>query len=138
MVRHLTKSEKISFSPSGLIHFSRLDEVVNKCIEKLDSKTQKYFEPHLFEMFFPEQSDVKRTISDNDFSFVKSLSKLNKEDVQRLEEVITEISQLRIESVTDKIKQLRQVISDLTTCAGRKDHLHQWIISFAIRNRRML
>lgn len=119
VVRHLTKSEKISFSPSGLIHFSRLGEVVNKCIEKLDSKTQKYFEPHRFENFFPEQAEVRRAIADNDFTKLKTLSKLNKDELQRLDEVTTEISRLRIESVTDKIKQIRQVILDLTTLIQR-------------------
>lgn len=115
IVRHLTKSEKISFSPAGLMYFSRLGDVVTNCIQRLESKTKKYFEPHGFENLFTESSEVKTAVSDNNFVRLKALLKVSDSDANRYEELGSEISRLKNESVVDKINRLNLVTSDIKT-----------------------
>lgn len=115
---HLTKYNKISFSPSGLSYLTRLSKIYDDCLQKLTTEIAPYPEPHNFGELFPGNSEVKQLITElnakTDTKPLKKLSEVSESEKKRIGEIELSIAELRANEVTVKIADLTQTIEDLT------------------------
>jgi ABC-type Mn2+/Zn2+ transport system ATPase subunit len=119
VVTHLTKSNKISFSPAGLSFFTRLSQVHDECSRRLSEQANALLKPHNFNELFFGSSEIKTQIADlNDKTDLKALqqrSVLSSDDENRMRELDGEIARLKANEIDEKIKETNQTIKDLET-----------------------
>lgn len=119
VVTHLTKSNKISFSPAGLSFLTRLSQIHDECSRRLTERASALLKPHNFNELFFGSSEIKTQIANlNDKTDLKALqqrSVLSPEDENRMRELDAEISSLKANEIAEKIKETNQTIKDLET-----------------------
>ncbi len=114
---HITKFNKISFSPSGLNYLTRLSNIHDECSQKLTTEAAKIPEPHSFGELFPAHSEVRTLIANlglaTDVKMLKRLANLSAVEDARIRDLDLEIAELKANNSSVKITNLRQTVGDL-------------------------
>jgi energy-coupling factor transporter ATP-binding protein EcfA2 len=117
VVIHLTKSEKLSFSPAGLEYLTQLSNVVTECCQRLDATIRNCFSTPPFAARFSGASDAKNLLSGlsskTNTERLKKLASLTEDEDHRLKELDLRIAQLKSDVVSEQIRLLKQAITDL-------------------------
>ncbi len=115
--KHITKSEKISFSPSGLKYLTKLSDVITETVKNFETTFGEYSKSHSFERFFQGESEVKELIGKLDikseFKRLEELSNVSKANLNEETQLESKIADLRIRSVDIKISDCKKKIEDL-------------------------
>lgn len=119
VVTHLTKSNKITFSPAGLSFLTLLSQVHDECSRRLTEQTNALLKPHNFSELFFGSSEIKtQVVNLNDKTDLKALQQwtvLSDDEERRDQELDAEISRLKSNEIGEKIKESKQAITDLET-----------------------
>ncbi len=138
VVTHLTKSNKISFSPAGLSFLTRLSQVHDECSSRLTDRANALLKPHNFNELFFGGSEIKTQIANlNDKTDLKTLhqrSVLSPEDETRMQELDSEIARLKANEIDEKIKETNQTIKDLETLIKQLSVIEQKISQEVFEN----
>lgn len=117
VVTHLTKSNKISFSPAGLSFLTRLSQVHDECSRRLTDQANALLKPHNFNELFFGSSEIKTQITNlnekTDLKTLQQRSVLSPEDETRMQELDSEIARLKANEIDEKIKETNQTVKDL-------------------------
>ncbi|CAN5476755.1 hypothetical protein BH10ACI1_BH10ACI1_26040 [soil metagenome] len=119
VVAHLTKSNKISFSPAGLSFLTRLSQVHDECSRRLAEQMSVLLKPHNFNELFFGDSEIKlqvANLSDKiDLKTLRQWTIFTSNEERRFLELETEIARLKADVINDKIKEIKQTVKDLET-----------------------
>lgn len=114
---HLTKTNKISFIPTGLAYLTKLGEVIDYCNDQLKQKTTAFLNPHTFGRLFQPQSDTSRIIIEliekGKETELKKLASFSEDETKKIQEIDKEIVRLKTQDRTLQIAETRQKIRDL-------------------------
>ena len=117
VVIHLTKSDKLSFSPAGLEYLTQLSTVVTECCQKLEATTRNCFSTPPFAARFSGPSEVTNLLaglsSKTNTEKLNKLAALTEDEDRRLKDIDLRIAQLKSDIVPEQIRLLRQAIADL-------------------------
>jgi ABC-type lipoprotein export system ATPase subunit len=117
VVIHMTKSEKLSFSPAGLEYLTQLSNVVTECCQRLEATTRNFFNPPPFAARFSTSSEVRNLLSGlnskTNTEKLKKLAALTEDEDRRLKELDLRIAQLKSDVIPEQIRHLTQAIADL-------------------------
>ncbi len=126
---HLTRSNALSFSPSGLSLLKRLAEVTDQVRVRLRRLLDDRDAPHAFGALFPGPSTVSARIetlgAQTDVREFEKLAHLSEAEQARILELEMQIAQLKSQDIPSRTASLRQDAKDLTallsslTCSGR-------------------
>jgi energy-coupling factor transporter ATP-binding protein EcfA2 len=117
LAAHLTRSNALSFSPSGLYLLKRLAEVTDEVRRRLKETLDASDVPHSFSPLFTGHSTVSAQIGnlgyDTDLKALEELGSLSEKEHVRIKYLETEIAQLNAMNVPNRILSLRQDSKDL-------------------------
>lgn len=117
VLSHLTKSNKISFAPAGLVYLTRLADVTDKVRERLQDKIGQNSRPHSFRTLFQGQSSITQVIDalgpTTRTSDLRELSVLTHEDERQRTEIEIQIARLKAEDIPRQVAAYDQTIHDL-------------------------
>lgn len=117
VVIHMTKSEKLSFSPAGLEYLTQLSNVVTECCQRLEATTRNFFDPPPFAARFSTLSEVRSLLtglnSKTNTEKLKKFAALTEDEGRRLKELDLRIAQLKSDVVPEQIRHLTQAVADL-------------------------
>jgi len=117
VVKQITKTEKISFAPSGLKILTQLSDVVSKTIERFQSNFSKYSNSHSFEKLFQGNSQISQIIRGLEeksiFERLKKLVILTDVELKEKEDLEKRLVSLKTQSVDSKIAEYRKILTDL-------------------------
>ena len=120
---HLTGSNAFSFSPAGLSYITQLADVTDKVRERLRVRIEECRQPHKFDDLFPGSSTVTELIAnlgpEANLEELRHLAALTPEEKRRINELDTEIAQLKTQAITTRLNELAQTIEDLKTLTER-------------------
>lgn len=115
---HLTKSNKISFTPAGLSYLTRLSKILDDCNERLKQKLAPARQPHNFTPLFQGNSEVARLIANlgpqTKEKELNSLATLSGGEQEQFEQLERKIAQLKSQNTTAQIAELRRQGGDLS------------------------
>lgn len=119
VVTHLTKSNKITFSPAGLSFLTRLSQVHDECSRRLTERTIALLKPHSFNELFFGVSEIKTQVANlndkTDLKILRQWAALSPDEERRVQDLDAEIARLKADEVSEKIKELKQAVTDLET-----------------------
>jgi ABC-type Mn2+/Zn2+ transport system ATPase subunit len=117
VVKQLTKSEKISFSPAGLKFLTELSDVVTKVNERFQLNFGKLSSPHSFDKLFTSKSQISQLIGGIDeksiFERIEKLAHLTEIELEERDNFEKRLVSLKSQSVDDKITRINKIIGDL-------------------------
>ncbi len=114
---HLTRSNPLSFAPSGLTWLTVLAEVTDEVRGRLRRLIESKDGDHNFGLLFEGDSSINRTIgslsADTDLESLRQVSNLTGEEKAFIENLETEIVELKSRDVARLLEKRRREISDL-------------------------
>ena len=114
---HLCGSNALSFSPSGLFLLKRLASVTDEVRSRLKNVLDNRNVPHALNPFFPGESAVATQIQalgpKSDLKVIEKLAMLSEKDHARIQEIETEIAQLKTDDISKRRTELLQNAADL-------------------------
>jgi len=117
VVIHLTKSDKLSFSPAGLEYLTQLSNVVTECCQRLEATTRNCFSTPSFAARFSATSEVRNLLSGlnskTNTEKLKKLAALTEDEDRKLKDLDLRIAQLKSDVVPEQMRLLKQAIADL-------------------------
>lgn len=115
---HLTQSNALSFSPAGLSYLTRLAEVTDEVRRRLKKRVEVCSGPHDFDTLFQGESEVRTLIADlgpnTHLQALQQLAKLSPEEEEKIRELDVEIARLKVQDVSEQMRELKQSSDDLT------------------------
>ncbi len=120
---HLTGPNTFSFSPAGLSYLTQLTEETDKVRQRLDTRIEKYKQPHSFNAFFQGESEITKLIAnlgpETDLEELKRLATLTLEEKKRIKQLDTKIAELKTKDTPKQLSKLKQTIDDLQNLIDR-------------------
>lgn len=117
MDAHLTRPNALSFSPSGLSLLTELAEVTDVVRERLRKLIELKSAPHNFDPFFSGDSSISREITNlsakSNIAGLEKSAVLSAADGKLMEELDTQIAELKSRNVHKRIATLQQEVKDL-------------------------
>ena len=114
---HLTKSNKISFTPAGLSYLTRLSKLLDDCNEKLKLEITPALQPHCFGALFQGNTEVSQLIASlgpkTNLKDIQKLSSCSPEDQEKITDLEIKIARLKNQDTASQISKLKQEIWDL-------------------------
>lgn len=129
VVTHLTKSNKISFSPVGLSFLTRLSQAHDECSRRLIEQTNVLLKPHNFNELFFGGSEIKTQIAElsdkTDLKILQKWTEISLEEESRFQELDAEIARLKTDEIGEGINETKQTIKDLETLIRQLSTIEQ-------------
>jgi energy-coupling factor transporter ATP-binding protein EcfA2 len=117
MLAHLTGSNALSFSPSGLFLLTKLASVTDDVRSRLKKLLDARSVPHTLSPLFLGESAVAAQIqmlgAGSDVKVLQKLATLTEKDHARIPELETEIARLKLDDIPKRRAELRQNATDL-------------------------
>jgi energy-coupling factor transporter ATP-binding protein EcfA2 len=113
---HLTKPNRISFTPAGLAYLTSLSKLVDDCNEKLKLRVAPALQQHCFGILFKGNTTVARLMADlGPKTNEKELQKLAlaPEEQEQITELELRIARLKSQDTAAQIAKIRQEVEDL-------------------------
>ncbi len=114
---HVTKSNEVSFSPTGLCVLTDLASIIDKVKDKLQARIDECKRPHTFNQLFQGDSIVSEIVNNlgpkTDLKELRKLATLTEKESLRIEELDLTIAKLKSQDIQKQISELDKQISDL-------------------------
>jgi len=121
---HLTRSNRVSFSPAGLEYLTRLAEVTDLVRKRLQQRIDQLNCGNSFpKRFLQGDTAVTRLVNQlsaqTEISAIRQLGTLSDKEIQQIGELDRKIAELKSQDVPKKITDVNQTISDLSLLAEK-------------------
>lgn len=120
---HLTKYNKIGFSPAGLSYLTELARVSDACTKRLNEVVAPLIPAHDFLSLFAGESEVKQLVRAldmrPDLGSIKRVAAVTPEEEARLEALDVEIAELKARDTGDQVAGIARTVQDLIVLRNR-------------------
>lgn len=126
---HLSKQNKLSFSPTSLTYLTKLADATDKVRERLEGKIQQFSISPKYIYLFQEDTNISKLFakleSDNNITALRELATLSEQEQQKKMSLEIKIAKLKSEDVSYEIQELTQEIADLEDLSKSLKHFEE-------------
>ncbi|MFZ2410767.1 MAG: AAA family ATPase [Candidatus Methanoperedens sp.] len=133
---HLTGSNTLSFSPTGLSYLTCLADVTDKVRERLEVRIEECTQPHDFGLMFQGESAVTGLIAnlgpETNLKELYQMATLTPKETKRIEELDIEIATLKTQDIPLQVAKLTKTADDLINLTKRLSEVESKLSDDAI------
>lgn len=126
---HLSRSNPMSFSPSGLAYLTQLADATDQVRKRLQMEIDRRTQLNPFPILFLGETEVSRLVATlgakTDLGALHRLGMLSPEEQAEITELDRRIARLKSESIAEQIVEVQQAVVDLEKLVARLSTLER-------------